>query len=99
SLLLSNTHALATAWKANTFYAVGTLASYNGIDYTCIQAHTSQVGWEPPNVPALWAVASTGAATATRTPNTATGPTATRTRTPTTATGPTATRTRTPTTG
>lgn len=22
--------------------------------YTCIQAHTTQVGWEPPNVPALW---------------------------------------------
>ncbi|WP_349290090.1 carbohydrate-binding protein [Thermoanaerobacterium thermosaccharolyticum] len=24
--------------------------------YKCIQAHTSLVGWEPPNVPALWQV-------------------------------------------
>jgi len=27
---------------------------FNGVEYKCIQAHTSQVGWEPPNVPALW---------------------------------------------
>ncbi len=27
---------------------------YNGIRYQCRQAHTSQPGWEPPNVPALW---------------------------------------------
>jgi hypothetical protein len=24
--------------------------------YRCIQAHTSIVGWQPPNVPALWEV-------------------------------------------
>jgi len=28
--------------------------SYNGHNYQCLQAHTSLVGWEPPNVPALW---------------------------------------------
>ena len=22
--------------------------------YKCVQAHTSQIGWEPSNVPALW---------------------------------------------
>jgi len=34
--------------------AVGALGTYGGATYKCIQAHTSQVGWEPPNVPALW---------------------------------------------
>ncbi len=42
------------AWVANHSYAAGDRVSYNGHDYQCIQAHTSQVGWEPPNVPALW---------------------------------------------
>jgi chitinase len=42
------------AWQANHAYATGDRVSYAGHDYQCIQAHTSQVGWEPPNVPALW---------------------------------------------
>jgi chitinase len=42
------------AWTANHAYAVGDRVSYAGHDYQCIQAHTSQVGWEPPAVPALW---------------------------------------------
>jgi len=42
------------AWAPNTAYKVGDLVTFNGITYKCIQAHTSQVGWEPPNVPALW---------------------------------------------
>src|SRR5262249_19929357 len=41
-------------WAPNTAYAVGALVMYQGVEYKCIQAHTSQVGWEPPNVPALW---------------------------------------------
>lgn len=41
-------------WQPNTAYAVGALVMFNGVEYKCIQAHTSQVGWEPPNVPALW---------------------------------------------
>jgi V8-like Glu-specific endopeptidase len=45
----------AAAWQPNVFYAVGNLATYGGATYRCIQAHTSQTGWEPPNVPALWA--------------------------------------------
>jgi chitinase len=44
----------ATPWAPNTAYATGSLVSYNGITYRCIQGHTSQTGWEPPNVPALW---------------------------------------------
>ncbi len=42
------------AWAPNTPYATGAKVTYNGITYTCRQGHTSLVGWEPPNVPALW---------------------------------------------
>lgn len=44
------------AWQPNTNYSIGTLATYNSVVYRCIQGHTSLVGWEPPNVPALWQV-------------------------------------------
>ncbi len=50
-----------SAWAANRAYAVGDSASYNHLDYVCRQAHTSQVGWEPPNVYALWARVAAGA--------------------------------------
>jgi len=43
-----------SAWKPNTFYAVGALVTYNGSTYSCRQAHTTLTGWEPPIVPALW---------------------------------------------
>lgn len=42
------------------FYRVGityqkdTRIRYGEKLYRCEQAHTSQTGWEPPNVPALW---------------------------------------------
>jgi glucose/arabinose dehydrogenase len=42
------------AWQPNTFYAVNALVTYGGTTYSCRQAHTSLVGWEPPNVLALW---------------------------------------------
>ncbi|GAA2328714.1 carbohydrate-binding protein [Dactylosporangium salmoneum] len=42
-------------WAPNTAYATGATVTYGGATYRCLQAHTSQVGWEPPNVPALWA--------------------------------------------
>ncbi len=42
------------AWQLNTYYAAGAIVTYSGHTYRCLQAHTSQVGWEPPNVPALW---------------------------------------------
>jgi chitinase len=42
------------AWAPNHAYAVGDRVSYGGHNYQCLQAHTSMVGWEPPNVPALW---------------------------------------------
>ncbi len=51
---------IAAEWAPNTTYAAGVLVTYNGSTYKCIQGHTSQVGWEPPNVPALWALQSSG---------------------------------------
>ena len=89
------------AWAPGVSYAVGDTVTYNGVVYKCIQAHTSQTGWEPPNVPALWQPIGTptpgGGATATRAPtrtNTPSGATATRTPTRTnTPSGATATRT------
>ena len=49
---------LFSAWGASIAYTVGQLRQYEGKLYRCVQAHTSQTGWEPPNVPALWALAS-----------------------------------------
>ena len=43
-------------WEADTKYEVGDRRRYDGKVYKCLQAHTSQVGWEPPAVPALWVV-------------------------------------------
>ena len=44
----------AAEWAPNTYYPTGTVVTYQGPSYSCLQAHTSQVGWEPPNAPALW---------------------------------------------
>ena len=43
-------------WAAGVPYGAGAEASYQGVVYVIVTPHTSQVGWEPPNVPALWAV-------------------------------------------
>ena len=42
-------------WAAGLSYYPDDLCMYQENEYRCIQAHTSQLGWEPPNVPALWA--------------------------------------------
>ncbi|MFI7463793.1 carbohydrate-binding protein [Nonomuraea sp. NPDC049646] len=41
-------------WAAGTTYAAGATVTYGGSTYRCLQGHTAQPGWEPPNVPALW---------------------------------------------
>jgi Trypsin len=41
-------------WRPWVAYTTGTRVTYGGRTYVCLQAHTSQPGWEPPNVPALW---------------------------------------------
>ncbi|SDZ25406.1 streptogrisin C [Amycolatopsis xylanica] len=42
-------------WAPNTYYGSGATVTYDGASYRVLQPHTSQVGWEPPNTPALWA--------------------------------------------
>lgn len=40
-------------WQKGKAYAIGDRVRYGKL-YKCVQAHTSQAGWEPPAVPALW---------------------------------------------
>ena len=46
-------------WAAGVDYAVGDRRRFSDALYKCAQAHTSQTGWEPPAVPALWVVINT----------------------------------------
>ena len=41
-------------WAENTEYTVEYKAQRNGKLWRCIQAHTSQTGWEPENAASLW---------------------------------------------
>ena len=52
-------------WAEGIDYVVGDELAYpdeNGAIYVCLQAHMSQVGWEPPAVPALWKAKNPGSA-------------------------------------
>ena len=42
------------AWSAGVSYAAGYKVQHVGKLWRCLQANTSQEGWEPENVPALW---------------------------------------------
>lgn len=44
-------------WAPGQTITVDDRRTHAGIVYVAIQAHTTQAGWEPPAVPALWAVA------------------------------------------
>lgn len=41
-------------WTAGTSYTVGYKVQRKGKLCRCMQAHTSQEGWEPENAPSLW---------------------------------------------
>lgn len=41
-------------WSYPVAYKVGDIVTYQGIEYRCLQAHTSISVWTPPAVPALW---------------------------------------------
>ncbi|MFD9944355.1 carbohydrate-binding protein [Nonomuraea sp. NPDC059023] len=41
-------------WAPWTAYSAGATVTYDGASYRCLQSHTSQPGWTPPVVPALW---------------------------------------------
>lgn len=43
-----------TTWAPGVAYKIGDEVTYDNDAYVCLQAHTSFVGWEPPNAPALW---------------------------------------------
>lgn len=45
---------LFAPWAAGVSYEVGVRVRFEEKLYRCEQAHTSQSGWEPPAVPALW---------------------------------------------
>ena len=42
-------------WAAGVDYSTGHKMQRGGKLYRCLQAHTSQDGWEPENAPSLWA--------------------------------------------
>ena len=41
-------------WAANTEYTTGYKVQRSGRLWRCLQAHTSQAGWEPENAASLW---------------------------------------------
>lgn len=41
-------------WKADTAYEADERIRYEDKLYRCVQAHTSQADWIPPETPALW---------------------------------------------
>lgn len=41
-------------WESGQAYTTGYKVQRSGKLWRCLQAHTSQSGWEPENVPALW---------------------------------------------
>jgi hypothetical protein len=41
-------------WTVGVAYKVNDIVTYQGKTYKCLQAHTSQAGWTPSVVPALW---------------------------------------------
>ena len=41
-------------WAANAEYTIGYKVQRGGRLWRCIQAHTSQAGWEPENAASLW---------------------------------------------
>lgn len=45
---------LFPTWAADTAYAADVRVRFEGKLYRCVQAHTSQTGWEPDKTPALW---------------------------------------------
>ena len=53
---------LFPAWAVGVNYAKDNRVAYSGKLYKCVQAHTSQSDWTPPETPALWTkVAEPGA--------------------------------------
>jgi len=86
-----------TAWTFPVAYSIGDFVTFLGIEYKCIQAHTSESTWEPPIVPALWQPVSGTSPTPTPTPKPTPTPAPTPTPIPTPTPVPTPTPKPTPT--
>ena len=43
-----------TEWVAGIAVKAGERFGYGGATWECVQAHTTQKGWEPDRVPSLW---------------------------------------------
>lgn len=50
---------IVSDWLEDEQVAVGFLRKYNGVNYRCIQKHTTQASWTPDVSPSLWVVAPT----------------------------------------
>jgi chitinase len=59
-------------WAVGVSYSIGALVMYDGVEYQSIQANVSEVGWDPPAVPALWQPVS-GGSSCTTVPSVPTG--------------------------
>ena len=46
-----------TAWQPGIAVEVGERFTFGGATWECLQAHTTQQGWEPPTTPSLWRAA------------------------------------------
>ena len=44
----------APVWKPGVTYVPGEVITHNGVTYKVVQGHTSQAGWQPDMVPALF---------------------------------------------
>lgn len=49
---------LFSPWQSDTAYTTGDRRRHGDNLYRCVQAHTSQDGWSPDAVPALWTLIS-----------------------------------------
>ena len=49
---------LFPAWASRTSYSADERIEYGGTLYRCVQGHTSQANWTPPDTPALWVAVS-----------------------------------------
>jgi hypothetical protein len=47
-----------SAWKPDVAYVIGQYRNHGDNLYRCIQAHTSQIGWEPDVAVSLWTLAA-----------------------------------------
>jgi chitodextrinase len=45
---------MTSEWKSDVTYNTGDIVTYQGNTYKCITGHTSQAGWLPTVVAALW---------------------------------------------